>query len=71
MKFDFDVDWKKMRFMDVAPGTEHICQGFHHCEDKELDNKDEKCKECLDDYDQAMRNVNEEIFRKSRVNIIY
>lgn len=66
-----DIDkysFKEMQEMQVAPGTEHICQGFHRCEDKKLDNKDEKCKECLDDVDQAIRSVNEEISRDSGIS---
>lgn len=34
------------------------CGGFKHCKDKEYDNKDSDCLECLKDYEEAMKELN-------------
>lgn len=35
--------------------SDNICGGFKHCENKNYDNLNLDCKECSDDYDNAMK----------------
>ena len=33
----------------------NACGGFKHCTDRTCDPKEEDCKECIEDYEQALK----------------
>lgn len=54
MEINFDDFDDKIQY---TPGTEHICRGPNACENKQFDEKDKECQGCLEDQEQALREL--------------
>lgn len=47
----------RLKNVDENAITDGSCGGFRHCIDKVCDPTDEECKECIEDYDNAIKEI--------------
>lgn len=48
------IDKSKLK-EEAETETDGVCGGFKHCTDRTCDPNDDFCQECIDDYDEAMK----------------